>query len=298
MYYQPRRALGTLVGSGLASWAAAIAMLLLNSALTAAVGPGALFAYIGATVMGALAALFAFWTYALATLSYRVDRNGLVITWGPTRQVVPLAAIKQLIPGTALDTPRIHGISWWGYHVGRATVERTGEVLFYSTHQQQDQLLYVMTSERTYAIAVEQPAHFAREIQLRQDLGPTAEVTHHVKRSGLTSLPFLADTTARILALVAVLAGALVWALVAFRYQALPQTLELHFPPGEQLDLITIVGREAILELPRMASLILGINLLAGIALHAFERAAGYVLLIAATAVQLAFMIAIAIAIA
>ena len=89
MHYQPRRTLGLLVGAVLASWSAAIGVLLLNAGITAGVGPAQLAAYGGAAVAAAIALLFAYWCYGLATLAYRVDRNGLVIEWGTTRQVIP-----------------------------------------------------------------------------------------------------------------------------------------------------------------------------------------------------------------
>src|SRR5690606_6884959 len=132
-----------------------------------------------------------------ATLAYALDRNGLVITWGTVRQVVPLGAIERLVPGTAVGVPRVQGVSWLGHHVGSATIDRIGSVLFYSTHQAPEQVLYVMTTERNYAISVSDPASFAQEIQVRQDLGPTAEVTHHVERESAPLQAFWSDNVGR-----------------------------------------------------------------------------------------------------
>ena len=298
MYYQPPRALGLLVGVVITLWAVAVALVLLNNGVTAEIGVGGLLSYGGALAATGLAATFAYWTYALATLAYAVDRNGLVITWGAARQVIPLGAIERLVPGTAVGVPSVRGISWWGHHIGRAHIERIGDVLFYSTHQTPEQVLFVMTSERNYAISVQDPAAFAQEIQLRQELGPTAEVTHHVERSGVALHPFWSDRLGIALALLAVLAGAAVWAQIAMRYGGLPPTLELHFPPTEVVPIVTVVSREAILELPRTASLMLALNLALGLAFFSWDRVAGYVLLIAAVAVQGAFFAATAIALA
>jgi hypothetical protein len=60
--------------------------------------------------------------------------------------------------------------------------------------------------------------------------------------------------------------------------------------------LVEIVPRATILELPRVASIILAINVVIGIAVHAWERGATYVLLLAAAALQIAFVAAIEIA--
>ena len=298
MYYQPPRALGLLVGAVITLWAAAVALVLFNNGLTSGIGLGQVLSYSASLAALVLAAIFGYWTYALATLSYALDRNGLVITWGTTRQVIPLGAIERLVPGTSVGVPRVGGVSWWGHHVGRANIERIGEVLFYSTHQTPEQVLYVMTEERNYAISVDDPAAFAQEIQVHQELGPTGEVTHHVERSGAAAQAFWNDRLGMALVLLALLAGAAVWGQLTARYEDIPATLELHFPPTEPTPIVTVVSRDAIFELPRTASLILGVNLLVGLVLHAWDRVAGYVLFLAATAVQAGFFAAIAIALA
>lgn len=297
MTYQPPRALGMLVGGALTLWALAIAVLLVNHAVAADFGLTAVLAITGATAAGALASLFGYWTYALGTLSYALDRNGLVIHWGATRQVIPLSAIERLVPGTSVGVPSVRGVSWLGYHVGSATIDRIGRVLFYSTHQAPEQVLYVMTSEQNYAITVTDPAGFARQVQIRQDLGPTARVTHHAQRLGSAAQAFWYDSTGRILVAVALLATFVMWMLVGLRYPDLPAAFELQFPAYEDNPLVNVQTKDAILQLPRIATALLVVNLVIGFALHSWERVAGYVMFIAAAAVQLAFAVAIAIAI-
>lgn len=296
MYYQPPRALGLLVGAVITLWAASLGLILLNNGLALQIGPGQFLSHTGALAAIVVAVLFGYWSFGLATLSYSVDRNGLVIAWGSIRQVIPLGAIERLVPGTAVGVPPVRGVSWWGYHIGKARIDRIGEVLFYSTHQTQQQLLYVMTEKRNYAISVDDPADFAREIQTRQELGPTADVTHHVERYGAASHPLFRDRLAQILIFTAVMAGILVWGQVALLYGDLPAMLELHFPPAARTAIVTVVSRDAILSLPRTALLILTLNLVLGLIIHGWNRAAGYVLFIGATVAQLAFMVAMEIA--
>lgn len=294
MHYQPPRALGLLVGILLALWSASVAVLLANGGVAADNGVEVFVTFLGATVAGALAVIFAFWTYSLATLSYLLDRNGLVITWGPMKQVVPLQAIRRLVPASSVGVPRIRGVSWWGHHVGQGKIDQIGTVLFYSTHQATEQVLYVLTSERNYAISVEDPEAFAREVLLRQELGPTAEVAHHVERSGASIESFWADPRARWLAAAALTGLALVWGQVALRYGSLPEALSLHIPPNDPV--VAPGGREAILQLPRTATLLLAVNLVLGVILHAWDRMAGYVLFAAAVAIQIGIFVAVAIA--
>lgn len=294
MHYQPPRALGLLVGILLALWSGSVAVLLANAGIATEGGLQIFVTFLGATIAGILAVLFAFWTYSLATIAYLLDRNGLVISWGPTRQIVPLRAIRRLVPASSVGVPRIRGVSWWGHHVGRGDVSQIGTVLFYSTHQTTDQVLYVITTERNYAISVDNPEEFAREVLRRQELGPTAEVVHHVERSGASLESFWADPRARWLAAAAVIGLALVWGQVAMRYGSLPSTLQLHFPVNNPV--VAPEGREAILELPRTATILLAANLVLGVILHSWDRMAGYVLFAAAVAVQASIFVAILIA--
>jgi hypothetical protein len=292
VYYQPPRALGLLVGGLLTSWALGIATVL---AIFAAgrefdVVTAATYVMIGGACV--LAAMFGYWTASLATLSYAVDRNGLVIHWGATRQIVPLGAIERLVPGTAVGIPRVRGVTWLGYHVGSATIQRIGDVLFYSTHQTPEQVLYVMTTERNYAISVPDPADFAREIQLRQDLGPTALVSHHVERSAPGLQGFVHDRRGLTLAGVAALLGVLVWIVVGWQYGSIPETFELRYPPSDPSPLIDVVRRSQLLEIARAGSMALVINVVAGAMLYAWNRWAAYVLFVTAATLQAGFLLA------
>lgn len=296
MYYQPSRGLGLLVGTLLALWSAGVAYVLYSYAGSSSVGVVSFGGYVAAIAMLALAGLFAFWTHALSTLAYAIDRNGLLITWGPTRQVVPLGAIERLVPGTAVGVPGVEGISWLGYHVGRAEIDRIGPVMFYSTHQSPEQVLYVMTSERNYAISVEDPHAFAREIQVRQELGPTTTVAHHVERTGAAAQSFWEDVGARQLALGALVLCLLLWGYVIARFGSLPPTLDLTFPPGARGELIAVSSREALLTLPQAATGLLVVNLLLGVFVHAHARIAAYVLFGTAALAQIAMAVAVTIA--
>ncbi|RLT28435.1 MAG: hypothetical protein DWI48_00545 [Chloroflexi bacterium] len=298
MYYQPPRVLGLIVGTVLSLWAGGVAFLLFSAGSGTHNVALAFASYAAAVAATALAVLFVFWTYSLATMSYALDRNGLVIAWGPIRQVVPLHSIERLVPGSAVGVPRVHGVSWWGHHVGSAEVERIGDVLFYSTHQTADHVLYVMTSERNYAISVEDPSAFAQEVQVRQDLGATAPVGHRVERSGRLLQTLIADRVATVLVAAAIIGLAIVWIHVAIRYGSLPQALTLNWPPSTQSNVVTVTGRDAILELPRAATILLVVNLILGVVLHAWDRMAGTLLLAAAVAVQVALFAATVLALA
>jgi hypothetical protein len=298
VFYQPPRALGLLVGSVLVAWALGIGILLLTVSLDRDFGPLTLAATLGAVAALLVGALIGYWTYALLTLSYGLDRNGLVIRWGVTRQVIPLGAIERLVPGTSVGVPSVRGVTWLGYHIGKARIARIGEVLFYSTHQTPEQVLYVMTTERNYAISVPDPAGFARQIQVRQDLGPTATVTHHVERTFAAFQGFWEDRVGWLLAGLAALACAAVWVALAVQYAALPQTIALHFPLTDALPLSPTNDRGILAMIPRAASVVLAVNLLVAMALYAWDRTVAHLALGATILMQLGFLVALQAAIA
>ena len=295
MHYQPPRTLGLMMGGVLVAWALAVAALLAAFARGRDTDLATVAAWIGAAGAAALAGLFAYWTMALASLRYTVDRNGLVIAWAGVRQVVPLQAIERLVPGTSLEVPRVRGISWLGYHIGSAEIRRIGSVLFYSTHQAPEQVLYVMTSERNYAISVPDPAAFAREIQVRQDLGPTAEVGHHVERT-LPSLQGLSrDRRALLLLLAMAVLCAADAVVLGIRYRSLPDLLPFTFPPGDPRPLSDAASRARLTDIPRAAGAVLGIDMVLAVLFALWDRVAAYVVLMAGVAVQVALLAALAV---
>lgn len=297
MFYQPPRALGLMVGAALIAWSVGIAALLALGILDQPFGLLTLGTSIVIAACLGVAGVFAYWTYSLATLSYALDRNGLVIRWGITRQIIPLSAIERLVPGTAVGVPSVQGVSWMGYHIGRAEIARIGNVLFYSTHQTPEQVLYVMTTERNYAISVPDPAAFARQIQVRQDLGPTAEVSHHVERTLSALQGFWGDRLGWLLAGTAAAMCAVAWLTLAVQYGDLPPTVNVYFPPADPNPLSATNGRAILIQIPRAATVVLALDLLAGVLMYAWDRIVARLVLGAGIAMQVGFLVAMQMAI-
>ena len=293
MFYQPPRALGLMVGAVLIAWSLGIATLLVLGTLDQPFGLLTLGTSMVTAACLGVAGVFAYWTYSLATLSYSLDRNGLVIRWGITRQVIPLGAIERLVPGTSVGVPQVRGVSWMGCHIGHAQIPRIGDVLFYSTHQMPEQVLYVMTTERNYAISVPDPAGFAKQIQLRQDLGPTADVTHHVERAFSLAQGFWGDHLGWFLAVTGIGVCAAAWLALAYQYGDLPGTVHVFFPPTEVVPLSDTNAKEILIAVPRAATFVLAANLAAGVLMYAWDRAVARMLFGAGIAVQIGFLVAL-----
>ncbi len=282
--FRPPRALGVIVGGAFAVWA------LVFAAIAARLGYGApaelktAVAWLVAVALFLLALVFANWTYAVASLGYSIDRDSLTITWGFRRVVIPIEAIQRMVPGRTLDEPRVEGLNWWGCHVGSAEVKRVGYTLFYSTHTSPEELLYVVTSDESYALTVLDQAGFAEEIQGRAALGAVAPHAQRSAALGVAAFPFWRDRVAIATTSVSATVTIALFGYIFARYPGLPDVIQLNFPA---LGGVVRVGDKS--ELLRIAYLGLGAfaaNSLLGFFVHARERAAGLWLLASGGMIQ------------
>jgi hypothetical protein len=289
MLYRPPRVRGLLFGGLLTAWAGGLAVALLVRAATLDVELALVLCLIGAALLAGLAVLFGYWTYATAELRYIVDRNALAIQWGGVRQLVPLRAIDRLIPGRNVPEPEITGIDAPGLHFGRGSVERVGDTLFYSTHTNRDQVLYIVTATQSYGLTVEDPAAFAQAIQDRQ--GKEVVSTRQAPlRTSLAGQGFWFDPAAYVLVGLALTAGLSLAAYVFWSYPGLPLSMEIPFPPMDEV--VRIGSRRDVLQVPLTALAILGINVAGGFIVYQAERMAAYLLWAAAVGLQVLFWVA------
>jgi hypothetical protein len=266
-----------ITGGGFAVWAGIFA------GLAARVGYGApaefksFLAWLVCGCLVVVAFVFANWTYSVFSLAYVIDRDAFTIVWGFRRVVIPVDTIQRMVPGRTLDEPHIHGLNWWGCHVGSAEVKRIGQTLFYSTHNVPDELLYVVTTDESYALTVLDQAAFAEEIQGRAALGP---VERHVQRSaatGIAALPFWRDRVAITAAIVSAAVCAGLFGYVFSSYPDLPNVIRLRFPA---LGGVVRVGdKDELLRLAYLGVGVFAVNTVLGVLVHARERAAGLWLL-------------------
>lgn len=283
MVYRPPRATGILFSAVLGLWAGLFTVLLAVRALTLPVSLDAFLAWCGAGFFALLTALFVYWTYCVASLRYIVDRDALAIQWGLIRQLVPLQAIERLIPGRNVEEPSISGLNGPGVHVGRGRVQRVGETVFYSTHHRPDQLLYVVTPQRSYGLTIEDAAGFAAAIQDRQG-GELLRPRQSPWRSAIGAQGFWSDPWAYLLIALALAAGLSVAGFITWRYPLLPDTMEIPFPTLG--DIIRVGPRGVVLQIALTALAVTGINIVVGLLIHRLERMAAYLLWGAAIGVQ------------
>lgn len=293
--FRPPRALGVIVGGGFVVWALVAAYLAANVALGSAAELKTLIGWAVAALLAVLAVVFANWTYSLWSMAYIVDTEHLTIRWGFREVLVPISSIQRLVPGRTIDESAVEGLNWWGCHVGVADVKRIGYTLFYSTHSAPEELLYMITSEASYALTVLDQAAFAEEIQARALAGPAEPTAQRSTATGVAALPFWRDRVASVTAAIAAGATLVLCAYVFARYPGLPSVIQLNYPA---LGGVVRVGEKS--ELLRIAYLgagLFALNTVLGIAVHARERAAGLWLLASGGMLQAVLLAAAVIAI-
>ncbi len=283
MEFRPSRAIGSLVGGGLAAWCFIVTLALVVRGLTEDVSLGIISLYAAASVFFFIGLLFAYWTYSLGTLRYTLDRNALTITWGDIRQMVPMSQIERLVPGRELPNPHVAGVSWLGHHIGHADIDGgIGDTLFYSTHRTPADLLYIVTANQSYAVSIEDEVAFAEAVQAQQRLGSLVSVPQTPDRLYLAAQPFWEDRTAQMLAVAAFAMFFAMFGYVYQQYPGLPESIALSFP---HLNGVTrVASKDELLKLPMTGVGLLLLNLGLGFVAHSWERMVGYVLLIAAIA--------------
>jgi len=299
---RPVRTTGTLVGAGVSLVALGLALALVLRASGWPVSFTQFLAYVGAGVLLLLALLFAFWAYGCYSLRYVVDRTGLTIVWGPLKHFVSLDRIQAFVHGRGEHRPKVSGVGWRGYHIGRGYVDEFGRVLFFSTHRAPEELVYVQTPDTTYALSPEDPARFVAKAQRFQQArlpdaqaAVAASTKPAVQRDLLAAHPIWADRVAQSLAVLAVLANLTLWGFLFAVYPDLDNQIQIEFPPIG--DVTTLQSRAEIFKIAGTASAILLTNVVAALAFQWRERAASYLLLSGAILFQALFWVAAIIAV-
>jgi hypothetical protein len=241
-------------------------------------GVGVLFGF-------ALVGLIAYWVYGLAGANYLLDRNALVIQWGPSEQVIPTPEIERVFTGDQIEgRVRFHGGRWPGHWVGYGAIPELGETLFYATVPPREQV-FIVTPGLVYSISPANREEFLQSLQKRLQMGPTQVVEQSSRRLPVLDWRIWRDGLG--LALLGAGAMALVGLLgmVSFRFPALPVLMPLHFGASGSPD--RLGPRSEVFLIPLIGLLTLLINGALGSLLYRRDRVASYLLWGGAILVQL-----------
>lgn len=276
--------IGLAVAGGLGAGAVGLASVLFSQGEIGLHRPLSLLAFgWGAALLLDLVALFLLLYRSIAALSlrYRLDRNGLVITWGASRLVVPMERIQAIVPGSQISSeggPATRPRAWWeeiwtGLRAGRTRL--AGDRLAHlRTTTSLVRSIVVLTPDRAYVVSPRDPAAFIEAWHARRPLGPTQHWHEEEQLARFLSLPIWQDSLAWSLTGFGLLANLTLHGYLALVYDRLPAILPFHFDAMGWADRLN--SRVEILRLPQVALLMLVMDLALGFAIYRRERVAAY----------------------
>ncbi|MCK4316067.1 MAG: PH domain-containing protein, partial [Anaerolineae bacterium] len=231
-----------------------------------------------------LLGLIGYWLYGLARSGYSLDRNALIIHWGPTEQTIPTGQIERVLMGDEVEGHiQFYGGMWPGHCVGYGEVPGAGPALFYATVPPRRQI-YVVTPGLTYGISPADRDGFLEALHKRLQMGPTQVVEQSSRRPGFLDWSIWQNRAGMTLLAVGLLAVLALIGLLCFQFPALPRLVPLHFDAAGNPDRLGLRGQ--IFVLPLIGLLVLLLNGALGWLVYRRERVAAYLLWGGAVLVQ------------
>lgn len=232
-----------------------------------------------------LLGLLGYWLYGLFDSAYFLDRNALVIHWGPTEQIIPSGQIERVLKGDEIEE-RIHfyGGLWPGHCVGYGEVPGAGPALFYATVPPRQQI-YVVTPGLTYGISPANRDELVESLYARLQMGPTQIVEQTSRRPGFLEWGIWRDRLGMALLAAGFLAILALVGVLCFQFPALPRLVPLHFDAAGNIDRLGLRGQIFIIPLIGLLTLLL--NGALGVLVYRRERLASYLLWGGAILIQL-----------
>ncbi len=286
---QPR--LGTQVGIGLIVWLVLLDVLLV---WIAAQLPVSIVTFVVAVIALAtlpVILLIVYWLVGLNRTSYWMDRNMLIIRWGPVQQIIPMASIQKLLHGSEIagQVRRFRGGRWPGLWVGQAEAQSIGPVLFYASGGLEQQAI-IITPGLAYAISPHDLAGFVEAFDQRQKMGPTQAVEQVSIRPEIFDWSLWTDRLALGLVGAAVASCLLLFGYTCLRFPELAPRVALHFDAAGVPD--RFGPRAQVFLLPFIGLLSLGTDLVLSVPVYLRDRVGAYLLWGGAMIVQVLAWIA------
>jgi hypothetical protein len=238
-------------------------------------------------VLGSLlvAGYLGYRTVGAFTLEYWVDRDGVTLVWGPTRQIIPMAAIQRIQRGAiSVGVDRLWPWHWPYTERRRLWGADVGVVSSYATRPLTEQLILVTDGE-SYGISPSEPAKFLAAVQSRYALGIVRPKRPELQRPPLWTWRLWRDRVAQVLIVGGLIGVLFMFGILAFRYPSVPADVPLHFDVNGIPD--RIAAKSGLFALPLIGMLVWLANLIAGIWLYRrYQLGAAYLLWGGAVVVQ------------
>ena len=237
-------------------------------------------------------ALLSFWTLSFFRLHYRLTRDAVFIRWGFDEQVIPMQDVREISTGRAYASP-LRGLRWPGFEHGQTQIENQSgsmdPVLVYATRPPADQIL-VHTAGLSYAISPEDPSAFVEDFLRRKRLGTVNELQSQTQRGWFHRLSLLSDRTSIALLSAALVFNMLAFALIAWQYPELGESLVQRFRYDPQFQVSVSEAPQASENLwifPWIGSLVWFFNIVLAGLVHARAQLGARLLLASSLLLQL-----------
>ncbi len=224
-------------------------------------------------------------TICAFTLEYWVDRDGVTVIWGPTRQVVPIGQIERIVVRPEVVVARGPAPWHWPCPNRRRMATHTyGPVNSYSTRPLAEQVLLVTPGE-SYGLSPADGAGFVAALQDRYTLGANRRLEPELQRPPLWTWPLWSDRAALFLMAAGLLGLLIMFGALSFRYPDLSPDLPVHFDVAGLPD--RIAAKSELFTLPFIGLAVWLFNTATGVWLYRHvQRGAAYLLWFGALAVQ------------
>lgn len=224
-------------------------------------------------------------TICTFTLEYWVDRDGITVVWGPTRQVVPIGQIERIV--VQPDVSAAQGPSPWHWPCPNRRRMRTsglGLVNSYGTRPLNEQVVLVTNGE-SYAVSPSDSRGFVQALQERYRLGANRILDPELKRPPLWTWPLWSDRVALFLMAAGLIGVLVMFGALCFRFPDLSSDLPVHFDVSGLPD--RIAGKTELFTLPFIGLAVWLFNTAVGVWLYRHvQHGAAYLLWFGALAVQ------------
>ena len=232
---------------------------------------------VGLAVLASLGlqTLLGYWLYGLVDSGYFLDRNALIIHWGPMEQIVPIGQVERIVTGEKIEgRVSASGGMWPGHYVGYGEVPELGPSLFYATTRPSGQI-YVVTPGIAYGISPADPERFLQSLRRRLEMGPTQVAEQSSKRPGFLGWSVWRDRGGLALVGMGFLSLLILTGLICLLFPSLPSSLPLHFGVTGRPD--RFAPRGYVFVLPLIGLLVALANGAIGWLLNTRERLASHV---------------------
>ncbi len=285
MIWKPSKALGLATGLLMLLTLAGIQVLILQSLSEQDAGVSAFLTALQSLIFLPLLVRWLGSFYRLATLSYDLDAEYLVIRCGWTLHRIPLGTVQQVMHGREVHLDdSFGGIGWPGCLMGSVHAEDLGTLTICSTEPIERQIVLV-TDAGCYGISPTDASEFTSSLNTARSAVAQASDQPRVVRSGIAAWPVWSDRGFWITVSVALVANILLYGAISTHFAVLPERFSFWGAGPQQA--MRIVPKAHLFLLPMAGTVMVAANALLGILVHRRERIAARILAVASLGLQI-----------